>query len=150
MAWFLIIEFFLLVTSVLLYKLDKFKVCGLFVLLLILVPAGITGAFIGGSLGNHVTSYVVYGSERVHSENIKLTGYEDRMCIFSNGEKIPRPKSIFIEASTGLGFLVGSAIPLFAGLFVVKKITHKFAPEVYELLKPKPMQVKNPFKHGEN
>jgi hypothetical protein len=150
MVWFLIIELFLLASVIVLYKFHWFSACALFVILLILLPSALMGAFIVKKVYRPLLPYAVYSSEQVRKEKIKCTGYEDGFYILSNGKKVRNPKSPFFRIIFSVSFLFGSMIVFFPALFVAKKITHKYAPEVYELLKPKPTQIKNPFDHEKN
>jgi hypothetical protein len=142
MIWFLIIELFLFASVIILYKFRWFSACALFVMLLILLPSGLMGAFMVGKVYRPLLPYAVYSSEQVQKEKITCTGYEDGFYILSNGKKVRSPKSPFFRITCGVIFLFGSMIVFFPALFVAKKITHKYAPEVYEFLEPKPIPVK--------
>jgi hypothetical protein len=150
MVWFLVIELFLFAASIVLYKFHWFSACALFVGFLILLPSALVGGFMVAKVYCPLLPYAVYSSEQVQKEKIKCIGYKDGFYILSNGKKVRSPKSHFFRFICGVSFLFGFMIVFFPALFVTKKITHKFAPEVYELLKPKPMQVKNPFDHQKN
>lgn len=142
MVWFLFIELLLFAAVIVLYKFRWFSACALFVGFLILLPSALMGAFMVTKVYDPLLPYAVYSSEQVRKEKIKCIGYEDGFYILSNGKKVRSPKSPFFRVAFGVIFLFGSMIVFFPALFVTKKITHKFAPEVYELLEPKPKPAK--------
>lgn len=146
MAWFLIIEIVMLILAILFSMFQKTGLAFLAIGIMILVPSALMGCFMISKVYRPMLPYAVYSFEQVRNEKIKCTGYEDGFYVLSNGKKVRSPKSHFFRIICGLSFLVGFMLVFFPTLFVAKKITHKFAPEVYELLKPKPMQVKNPFR----
>lgn len=134
MVWFLFIELALLILAIFLYKACKYVASGIFVLLIILIPATILGSIFIRGVEGYLAPYVVYGRDRVQEENIRLVGLRGRIYIFSNGEEIEKPQSNLIENCSRLGFLLGGGIVLLSGYYLARSITYKIAPEIYELL----------------
>lgn len=70
MIWFILIELFILVVTILFSKLEKLQLSALLILIMILLPSGLMGMQIGGRIGLFLVPYAVYGYEEVHNNNI--------------------------------------------------------------------------------
>ncbi len=104
---------------------------------MILLPSALLGGIIGAKMGDDIAPYIVYDQKRVQTENIKVVGFEDGKYVFSNGEKVRISDSFVLRINIGIGYLIGTAIIFFPGLYIAKRIARKSAPDVYNLLENK-------------
>ena len=143
MIGLIVVEIFLLVLAILFSLLHKPKLACCAIGILILIPSGLVGGLIGGKIHSRVLPYVVFGEEKTRDNNIVLVGRdEEGYNLFSNGERARTPNSLTLSFYFGLGFLPGVAIVFCPGFFVAKRITRKYAPDVYKLLEPDSTQSK--------
>jgi hypothetical protein len=135
--WLLIIEAVLLGMVLLLLRIRKPNFAALTVLIMILIPTGLMGAVVGGLTGRELIPRIVYGDERVKAENIKLIGSGDGTYTFSNGETRPSPKSFWLDFNVRIAFILGGAIVFLPAYLLARRITRKYAPDVYNSFKKK-------------
>jgi hypothetical protein len=135
--WLLIIESVLLCMVLLLLRIRKPNLATLTVGIMILIPTGVMGAVVSVLTGQELIPRMVYGDERVEAENIKLIGSGDGTYTFSNGETRPRPKSLWLDFNVRIAFILGGAIVFIPAYLLARRITRKYAPDVYNSFKKK-------------
>jgi len=135
--WLLIIEAVLLGSVLLLLRIRKPNLATLTVVIMILIPSGLMGAVVSVLTGQELIPRIVYGDERVNAENIKLIGSGDGTYTFSNGETRPRPKSLWLDLNIKIAFILGFGIVFIPAHLLARRITRKYAPDVYNSFKKK-------------
>ncbi len=133
-VWLILIEAFLLAAAVLFSHFRRCKLASLTIAIMILLPSALAGCIAGVKASHAIAPHIAFGAERVRLENIKVTGFEDGKYVFSNGEKIRLSDSHVLRINFGFSFLLGLAVIFFPGLYIAKRITRRFAPDVYDLL----------------
>jgi len=138
MIWFAI-ETILLLSVVLTLVFKKTQLAFCLIGTMILIPSVMMGSFVATRIHLRLLPYVVFGLEQAQEDKIECTGYKDGLYSFSNGQNRREPNSLFLKVAFAIAFFIGSIIPFFAGLFVARKVTHKYAPEVYKMLRQNPI-----------
>ncbi|MHC4552891.1 MAG: hypothetical protein ACYSUT_09035 [Planctomycetota bacterium] len=137
MAWLFVAEVLSLALSVLFIISKKAKLAFFAIGVTLLLPSGFIGVQIAGKTAIHLVPYAVFGPEEARANDITCVGLEEGFYIFSNGERVQNPKSLFLNVCTSLSFIIGAGTVFLPGLFLAKLVTRKLAPEVHELFEPK-------------
>jgi hypothetical protein len=102
-------------------------------MVVILLASGWIGAYAAGSIREYLFPYIIYGVDKVGSQNIKVIDYHDGKFFLSNGEIVPTDKSPALDMIVKATFvLVGGSIMLMGYAVVRRLTTIKSLPDFYD------------------
>ena len=138
MVWFLLIELFLLIMAIVFARFSFPNFSALAIGIMILLATGLAGAQVGGRIYFHLVPYYIYSHKEVQNNNIVCTGFKEDYLYFSNGEKFKKPKNRLLDVATSVSFVFGGGLVFFPGFYLAKRITRRYAPDVYLMFESKP------------
>ncbi|MGA2070564.1 MAG: hypothetical protein ABSG97_04380 [Sedimentisphaerales bacterium] len=128
----LIVFALFIIALVTLYKFKFFKICVFLIIAAILLTSGWVGAHAAGASSDFLLPYIIYGADRVKSENINVIDYRDHKFFLSNGDVIPFDKTRSLSLIMRVIFALAGGTVMLLEYKAVLSLSGKFLPNLYQ------------------